>query len=150
MDPVCQWCGRKIPAARVENARRVGRVAKYHSERCQNAAKQDRYRKQAPTTPQDRIHLRNLAAHGMIAEKLLRDPSIIAVAQQNLDRWRETRGDSPAIQEWEALLTSGDRGAILLALLSVDEVGMRMRSSSPFTGILTDSERGLIFNGSRK
>jgi len=150
MDPICQRCGRKIPKRRLENARRVGREPKYHSDRCQVAAKQERYRKQAPTTPQDRIHLRNLVAHGMIAEKLLKDPSILAVAQENLARWRDAQGDSPAFQEWQHLLDSRDRSAILLALLRIDDEGMRLRSSSPFTNILSDFERSLIFEGTRK
>ena len=81
MEPICQRCGRKIPARRLENARARGGEAKYHSDRCQAAAKQERYRKSIPVTAQDRIHLRNLVAHGMIAEKLLNDPSIIAIAK---------------------------------------------------------------------
>jgi hypothetical protein len=150
MDPTCQHCGRKIPKRRLENARRVGAQPKYHSDRCQNAAKQERYRKQTPTTQQDRIHLRNLVAHGMIAEKMLADPSVLAVAQDNLRRWLEQNGETPAIREWETLLQSGDRRAILVALLRVDEEGMRLRSSSPFTNVLNDFERNLVFEGTRK
>jgi hypothetical protein len=150
MDPICQRCGRKIPKRRLENGQRVGREVKYHSDRCQAAAKQERYRKKTPTDPQDRIHLRNLVAHGMIAERLLNDPSVIATARQNLDRWTETQGDTPALKEWRTLLETGDRYAILLALLSVDEEGMRLRSSSPFTDILGNLERHLIFTGTRK
>ncbi len=150
MDPICQRCGRKIPKRRLENARRVGREPKYHSDRCQAAAKQERYRNQAPTALQDRIHLRNLVAHGMIAEKLLNDPSVLAIAQENLGRWREAHGDSPALQEWQQLLDTRDRSAILFALLRIDEEGMRLRSSSPFTNILSDFERSLIFEGTRK
>jgi hypothetical protein len=150
MEPICQRCGRKIPKRRLENARRVGREAKYHSDRCQAAAKQERYRKQAPTLLQGRIHLRNLVAHGMIAEKILRDPAVVAIALENLARWRETQGNTPALQEWQKLLEAGDQQAILTALLRVDEEGMRLRSSSPFTNILSDLERHLIFEGTRK
>jgi len=150
MEPICWRCGRKIPTRRVENARRVGREAQYDTDRCQAAAKQARYRRRSPTAPQDRIHLRNLAAHGLIAEKLLHDPSIVEIARENLARWHEAQGDMPALREWQALLESGDRLAILRALLRVDEEGMRLRSSSPFAGVLSDFERGLVFEGSRK
>lgn len=150
MEGICQRCGRKIPKRRLENAVRVGAVAKYHSDRCQAAAKQERYRKQAPATPQDRIHLRNLVAHGMIAEKLLRDPTVLKIARDNLRRWLESSGDTPAFKEWQDLLESDDQHAILVALLRVDEEGMRLRSSSPFASILNDLEHQLIFEGSRK
>ncbi|MDQ2680564.1 MAG: hypothetical protein M3Y21_06040 [Candidatus Eremiobacteraeota bacterium] len=86
----------------------------------------------------------------MIAEKLLNDPSVLAIAQENLGRWREAHGDSPALQEWQQLLDTRDRSAILFALLRIDEEGMRLRSSSPFTNILSDFERSLIFEGTRK
>ena len=105
---------------------------------------------QAPKTAQDRIHLRNLAAHGMIAAKILQDPAVLEIARENLARWRQQRGNIPALREWEDLIDTGDRLAILSALLRVDEEGMRMRSSSPFTGILTDEERDLIFQSTSK
>lgn len=150
MEGMCQRCGRQIPKRRIENALRVGAVAKYHSDRCQAAAKQERYRKQLPTTPQDRIHLRNLVAHGMIAEKLLRDPTVLVTARENLRRWSERTGDTAAFKEWQSLLESGDQHAILLALLRVDEEGMRLRSSSPFTSILSEAEHQLVYEGTRK
>ena len=48
-------------------------------------------------TQQDRIHLRNLAAHGMIAEKLLRDPGVLEVVRENIRRWNESNGPMPAL-----------------------------------------------------
>jgi hypothetical protein len=86
----------------------------------------------------------------MIAERLLHDASVLATARENLARWRETQGNTPALQEWQDLLETGDHRAILMALLRVDEEGMRLRSSSPFTNILSDFERHLVFEGSRK
>ena len=150
MEPLCQRCSRLIPRRRLENARRVGRQPKYCSLRCQAADKQARYRHKAPKSIQDRIHLRNLVAHSMIAEKLLTDPEILTVAKRNLERWVQQSGQTPALLEWDELLESGDQAAILAVLLSLDEEAMRLRSSSPFTGILNEAERRLIFEATRK
>jgi hypothetical protein len=145
----CKKCGRDIPQRRIENARRVGSVPDYCGARCRNAAKQERHRNKGPLTQQERIHLRNLAAHGMIAEKLLHDPHILDVASENIRRWSERNGATPALQEWERLLKTGDLRVIIHALLSVDEEGMRLRSSSPFAGVLDESERELVFKATR-
>jgi hypothetical protein len=149
MRPLCEKCGREIPRRRLENGSRVGAEVKYCSRKCQVAAKQARYRQQAPTRPQQLLHLRNLVAHGMVAEKVLRDPAVIETARQNLVRWRSSN-DSPALREWSRILEHADDEAIVRILLSVDEEGMRLRSSSPFTGILGSKERRLVFEQSRK
>jgi hypothetical protein len=145
----CKKCGRNIPQGRIDNARRVGTVPDYCDSRCRNAAKQERHRSKVPVTQQELIHLRNLAAHGMIAEKLLHDPRVLDVASENIRRWRKRNGATPALQEWERLLNTGNLHAILHALLSVDEKGMRLRSSSPFAGVLNEIERGLVFQAAR-
>ncbi len=150
MDPRCQHCGLKIPKSRVENARRVGRKAKYHSERCHSAAKQQRYRQKLPKIAYDNMHLRNLVAHSMIADRILRDPAVANVAKASIERWENLHGEDPALREWGDLLESGDQVAIVSALIRVDEKGLLMRCASPFGDILTYEERSLIFesNGS--
>lgn len=148
--PRCQKCGRLIAPRKLDKGRRVGVVPAYCAERCKNAAKQARHRQKLPITRQDRIHLRNLAAHGMIAEKLLRDPHVLDIARDNIRRWVEQNGPTEALEQWALLIESDDRAAILHALLRVDEEGMRLRSSSPFAGVLDDTERKLIFEAARK
>ena len=150
MEHPCKRCGRSIPARRVANATRVGRVAMFCSVRCQAAEKQARYRRKEPANAQDLIHLRNLAAHGMIAEKILRDPRVIEDARRALGRWRSTSGETPALREWATLLESPDPRDIVSLILRVDEDGMRLRSSSPFAGALDQTERDLIFKATRR
>jgi len=147
---ICSKCGRAIPEKRTANAKRVGAVASYCSKKCQNAAKQARHRQRTPGTAQDRIHFRNLAAHGMIAEKLLRDPRVLNIARDNLKRWSERNGLSPAMGDWNRLIDGGDVHAVITALLRVDEEGMRLRSSSPFAGALDKEERELLYRSVRK
>lgn len=148
MDQRCKKCGQKIPNGRLANAARVAATADYCGGACRNAAKQARHRERVPVSAQDRIHLRNLVAHGMIAEKMLRDPSVIALARENLRRWIARRGLSPAFSEWREILDAEPR-AIAAKILAVDEDGMRLRSSSPFVGILNPSEFELVYKRRR-
>jgi hypothetical protein len=147
---LCKKCGHRIPQQRLDNALRVGAVAAYCGALCRNAAKQERHRHRVPMEAQERIHLRNLAAHGMIAEKLLHDPAVLEVALENIRQWNERNGKTSALQEWEELINTGDISAIVRTLLSIDENGMRLRSSSPFAGVLDETERMLVFQATRK
>lgn len=146
----CAHCGRPIPPRRMTKGSRVGTTVSYCSRRCQNAAKQARHRDRLPAENQALINLRNLVAHGMIAEKLLHDPVILDIARKNLERWRNENGPSKPMEEWSTLLESGNVRAIILELLRLDEEGMRMRSSSPFTGVLDEHERDLLYRAARR
>lgn len=108
---------------------------------------------------QDLLHLRNLAAHGMIAEKIMIDPSLIEDALATLDRWENERGQIPALEEWREILVRamndvqhGMRAALIVLaqiLLDPSEEGMRRRSSSPFAGALSPEEREALFTSVR-
>ncbi len=82
----------------------------------------------------------------MIAEKLLQDPQILKVARDNVERWQRQNGPSAAMEEWSKLLAEGNVRAVVLALLRLDDEGMRMRSSSPFVGVLDVVERDLALS----
>ncbi len=86
----------------------------------------------------------------MIAEKLLHDPHVLDIARDNIRRWVERNGPMEVLEQWARLIDSGDKVAILHALVRIDEEGMRLRSSSPFAGVLDDTERKLIFEAGRK
>ncbi len=88
---------------------------------------------------------RSLEMHRLIATKLEADPSLVERARSNISRWKNQRGLIPAYSEWEEVLSSGmDR--ILHVLTSEDQASARLRSSTPFTGILSDAERVQLFN----
>ena len=88
---------------------------------------------------------RSLEMHRLIATKLEADPSLLERARSNISRWKNQRGERPAYLEWEEILSSGmDR--ILQVLTSEDQASARLRSSTPFTGILSDTERIQLFN----
>jgi hypothetical protein len=87
---------------------------------------------------------RSLEMHRLIATKLEADPPLIERARSNISRWKNQRGERPAYLEWEEILSSGmDR--ILHVLTSEDQASARLRSSTPFTGILSDAERKMIY-----
>jgi hypothetical protein len=92
-----------------------------------------------------RIDERNLATGGLIAEKLRADPTLVRLAIENIHRWHALHGEaSPANLEWLELL-AGPIDAILELLTSRTEKAVRLRSSNPFTGVITQAERKVIF-----
>ena len=90
---------------------------------------------------------RSLALHTKIAWKISQNPVLLEKARENLAdmRSRYEPDDVPLyIEEWERILTlPWERVAAFL--IAVTEDAIRLRSSSPFTGILTEEERLRIF-----
>ena len=90
---------------------------------------------------------RSLALHTKIAWKISQEPSLLEKARENLADMRSKRDpdDMPLyIEEWEQILTL-DWKQVAAFLIAVTEDAIRLRSSSPFTGILTQEERQRIF-----
>jgi hypothetical protein len=93
----------------------------------------------------ERIDRRSLALHRAIAGKIRANPSLIAIARDNLDRWSSTNGRSqPYWDTWREIL---DRplGEVLDLMLEDSEHMTAMRRATPFAGILTPKERWEIY-----
>ena len=90
------------------------------------------------------IDERSRQMHVLIAERLRRDPSLLARAKENLARWRLTSSADVyrTLDEWECLL-NGDFDHLLSVLVSTDEQATRLRQSSPFAGpqFISEAER---------
>jgi len=88
-------------------------------------------------------HRRSLALHQLIAEKIRRDPALLAKAGENLARWMamnpRTRA-RPYLAEWQAAIDQGVDSTIAL-MTDSGEHATDLRGSSPFAGILTEAER---------
>jgi hypothetical protein len=88
--------------------------------------------------------------HCVIAQKISRDPELLQVAQQNLARWREKyAGEMPRyLVEWQEIL---DRPWLEIAglITSTSDEATRLRSSSPFAGVLDSEERKRIYEAFR-
>jgi len=95
-----------------------------------------------------RVARRALAEHRAIAERLQTDPKpVLDYALNNLAGWLAdplpdwlVRSQPDWLVEWERLLT-GPLDTLIASLISDTEAGARLRSTSPFLGLLTLQER---------
>jgi len=92
------------------------------------------------------LDARSLAMHCKIAQKISRDPDLLNIAEQNLARWekKSTGLKRGYLQEWREILDQ-PWPEIAEMITSMNEESTRLRSSSPFAGILTDQEREKIY-----
>lgn len=93
-----------------------------------------------------RIDQRSIALHRAIADKLRADPSLLAVAQDNLERWsRENSRSQPYWDAWREIL-SRPLDEVLALMVEESERMAAMRQANPFAGILTPRERWAIYD----
>ena len=85
----------------------------------------------------------SLAMGRRIASRLSRQPELLRIARDNLDRWVKLNADAPGLlhcyAEWRGIL---DRPLeeICDLLRSDSEEGRRLRQNSPFAGVLSPRE----------
>jgi hypothetical protein len=91
-----------------------------------------------------RIEERSIALHEAIAQRLREKPELLELARENLDRWIEMSGETPAWRSWKRILGE-PLDAIIQLLVSPDERSRELRQSSPFCGILSQKERWRIY-----
>ena len=92
------------------------------------------------------LDARSLAMHCKIVQKIERDPALINMARDNLDRWIKNSG-SPVpgyLLEWKEIL-SRPWPQVAKLMTAMNEESTRLRSSSPFAGVLTTEEREQIY-----
>lgn len=96
---------------------------------------------------QQRSDERSISLHREIAKKLRKNSKLWEIPKRNITRWKTKRGRlTLATMEWKHILETNTKEQILLILESSSEESTRLRSSSPFTGILSDNERKHIFD----
>lgn len=98
-----------------------------------------------PIGSQQAIDALSLDYHREIAGRLLNSPqTIIDRAQNNLKRWmaaHEGTGSVRALEEWQVLLNTKTVQELIEIITDDSDEGQRLRSSTPFTGILSSRER---------
>jgi hypothetical protein len=106
----------------------------------------------APTTWSSHrlLEARSLAMHALIARKIERDPTLLQIARDNIDRWDARRGgECPAwLDEWREWLNKPWQ-SIAMLITDPGENAARLRQSSPFAGILAPQERQAIHEAFR-
>lgn len=100
---------------------------------------------------QERSDRRSLALHRAIVRKLDKCPDLWDKPSQNIERWTEKDGSLPVpFKVWKDILETWTHEAIFKLLLSRSQRATHLRSSSPFTGIISQEERNKIFERYRK
>ena len=96
------------------------------------------------------LDARSLAMHCKIAQKIARDPSLLDKAKANLERWSAKSEDPQPqyLREWRQILER-PWPEIAELITSMSEDATRLRSSSPFAGVLTAREREQIYEAFR-
>jgi len=92
------------------------------------------------------LDARSLAMHCKIAQKISRNPDLLDKAKANLERW-SAKSEDPLPQylcEWQEILER-PWPDIAELITSMSEDATRLRSSSPFAGVLTADERNQIY-----
>ena len=93
---------------------------------------------------------RSLELHDLIAKKIEADPTLVNIAISNINRWKSQNDfPQPYLEDWLNIINQGLE-PLLTFLRSASHEGQRLRSSSPFTGILTEEERAAIFEKFKK
>jgi len=96
------------------------------------------------------LEARSLAMHAVIARKIERDPTLLAIAHRNIERWSARWKDRPPawLKEWQQVLKRPWQH-VAAVITEPSEHGARVRQSSPFAGVLTNEERWRIYEAFR-
>lgn len=85
--------------------------------------------------------------HELVADKLERDPALLRIPLENIDRWLANGHTAPhRLEQWrEIILRAQESEAGFVALLDLlrahDEMSVRLKDFAPFAGTLTREER---------
>lgn len=93
------------------------------------------------------LEARSLAMHAVIARKIERDPALLDIARNNIERWSAQR-NSAWLDEWREILKQ-PWPSIAALIAEPSENAARLRQSSPFAGILSNQERWRIYEAFR-
>jgi hypothetical protein len=76
---------------------------------------------------------------------LPRNPKdVLRIARRNLENW--SKNESLALNEWRGILESETIEEIIKIISQDTDEGQRLRSSSPFAGVLSEAEREKIWS----
>ncbi len=90
---------------------------------------------------------RSLSLHREVVKQLRKNPSLWDIPLRNIERWTDQDGYLPTpYQVWKDILTTMSQEKIVTILLSRSQRSTHLRSSSPFTGIISDESRKKIFS----
>jgi len=86
----------------------------------------------------------SLALHRVVAVRLRSNPNLVRQAETNLQNWLSRNPNTQAWIEWRAILENESLENILKIITAETDEGQRLRSSSPFAGLVAAEERRAI------
>ena len=87
--------------------------------------------------------------HELVADKLERDPALLRIPLENIDRWIASGHTAPhRLEQWREIILRAQESeegfkAMLDVLRAKNESAERLRDFAPFAGTLTTAERRL-------
>jgi hypothetical protein len=100
-----------------------------------------RFQMEVVSSSHERLDLRSLAMHRLIADKIRAEPKLFEIASQNIERWSRTPGRNGALlAAWSKLLMQGIPATLAMATED-SERARELRQSTPFAGVLSPQER---------
>ena len=89
------------------------------------------------------VDLFSLMLHTAVAEKLRLNPKeVLQIAEENLKRW--LKDENPALLEWQQILNTHTPEEIIKIITQDTDEGQRLRSSSPFVGVLSEDRKSVV------
>ena len=85
--------------------------------------------------------------HDLVADKIERDPTLLRIPQENIDRWLANGYTAPhRLEQWRVILLHAQQSPegfreMLALLRDRREITERLREFAPFAGVLTAAER---------
>src|SRR5258708_6083169 len=85
--------------------------------------------------------------HDLVADKLERDPALLRIPVENIDRWLANGHTAPhRLEQWRQLILAAQASpqgfqALLALLRDHSEEATHLKSFDPFPGVLTTLER---------
>src|SRR5437870_3543137 len=85
--------------------------------------------------------------HELVADKLEREPSLLRIPLENIDRWIANGHTAPhRLEQWRAIIVKAQQSPdglreLLTLLRDRSEPTERLRDFAPFAGVLTAAER---------
>jgi len=87
------------------------------------------------------------ALHELVADKLDREPGLLRIPLENIDRWLANGHTAPhRLEQWRQILLRAQQSTegfreLLELLRDRSEAAMHLKSFDPFPGVLTTLER---------
>lgn len=86
----------------------------------------------------------SVALHRVVALRLRANPNLLQKAKTNLQNWLSKNPNVQAWLEWKTILETESLETILEIITAETDEAQRLRSSSPFVGLITAEERRAI------